>query len=168
MQFIDILIFGALIHGAFKGVWNGLFVALASFVSLLIGIYLASKFSSIIESILIRQVDWSPKTIQVIAFAITFILVVIGINALAKVFTQIASFASLGWINKLAGGIFGLLKTALVVSVVLNLFDKININNAFLDAETKEKSICYEPMMEFSRMIYPSMEELIATTKLPE
>lgn len=168
MQFIDILIFGILIFGTFKGVWNGLFVAFASFISLLLGIFLASKFSSIVESILYGHVDWSPKTVQVAAFTLTFIIVVVGVNVLAKVFTQMASFASLGWINKIAGGIFGILKTALVLSVALNLFEKLNVNDAFLDKESKENSICYEPMMEFSRLIYPSIEELISTTELPE
>ena len=103
--------------------------------------------------------SWNPKTIQVVAFALTFLLVVVGVTAFAKVFTELANFASLGIFNKLLGGVFGVLKTVLIISIVLNLFQKINFGNLFIDKETLDKSIFYNPVREVSKMIYPSIEE---------
>jgi membrane protein required for colicin V production len=74
-----------------------------------------------VKSLLEGFVSWNPQTIQITAFILTLILVVIGVHLLAKIFTKIADFAFLGWVNKLAGGIFSVLKTALLIGIFLNL-----------------------------------------------
>ncbi|WP_317046094.1 CvpA family protein [Flavobacterium psychrotolerans] len=151
MGFLDIILCGFLIYGFVRGIWNGFFVELASLVSMLLGIYIAIKFSFLMKSFLENHVSWNPKTIQVTAFALTFILVVVGVSALAKAFTVVANFASLGLFNKLFGGVFGVLKTILIISITLNLFQKINSHNTFAKKETLDKSIFYNPIRRFPK-----------------
>ena len=158
MNILDLLLAGVLIYGIVRGVWNGFFVELASLLSLIVGIYVAIKFSFLTQAIIAGHVSWSPKTIQVAAFALTFLLVVIGITMLAKAFTLMANFASLGWVNKVAGGFFGLLKTLLMLSVLLHFFHKMNGSKAFVDKETMVRSALYYPTLEISGMIYPAIE----------
>ena len=67
-------------------------------------------------------------------------------------------FAFLGWINKLAGGFFSLVKTILLLSILFNLFQKININNMIAKEETLDDSVFYNPIQETSKYIYPSLE----------
>ena len=159
MGFLDIILGSLLIFGLYKGIRNGLFVEVASLISLLLGIYFAVKFSILTTNILSGFVHWNPKTIQITAFILTFILVVIGISLLAKFLTGIADFAQLGWINKLGGGFFRILKTILIVSIFLNLFEKINFNNIFAKKETLDKSIFYRPIQKTAGFIYPSIEK---------
>ena len=159
MSFLDIFLGGLLVYGVFKGMRNGLFVELASLISLVLGIYLAIKFSSILKGILSGYVHWNPKTIQIIAFIFTFILVVITISILAKFLTGIANFAHLGCVNNIGGGFFHVLKTILVISIFLNLFEKINIDNVFAKKETLDKSIFYRPIQKTAGFIYPSIEK---------
>ena len=54
--------------------------------------------------------------------------------------------------------IFSLLKTILALSVVLFIFEKININNMLLSKETQENSIFYNPIQNISKAIYPTIE----------
>ncbi|SHF80406.1 membrane protein required for colicin V production [Flavobacterium fluvii] len=159
MSFLDIVLGSLLLFGLYKGIKNGLFVEIASLISLLLGIYIAVKFSILTAEILSSIVHWNPKTIQVTAFILTFILVVIGIYFLAKFLTGIADFAQLGWINKLGGGFFRILKTILIVSIFLNLFEKINFNNTFAKKETLDKSMFYRPIQKTAAFIYPSIEK---------
>lgn len=158
MAFLDIVLGSLLIYGFVRGLWNGFFLELASLISLLIGVYLAIKFSYIIQSILENHVSWNPKTIQITAFTLTFILVVVGVTVLAKAFTKLANFAGLGIYNKLLGGFFGILKMILIVSVTLNLFEKINTHNTFAEKETLENSMFYHPILKVSGFIYPSFQ----------
>ena len=95
MGFLDIVLGGLLAYGLFRGLKNGLFVELGTFVSLLIGLYIASKFSDYTKTFLSGHVSWNPKTVQITAFILTFALVVLGISFLAKFLTSVASFASL-------------------------------------------------------------------------
>lgn len=158
MSFLDIVLGGLLLYGLFKGIKNGLFVELASFLSLILGIYLAIKFSFVIREVLSSVFPWSPKSIEIVAFALTFIGVVIGVHLLAKVFTSMMSFAFLGWVNRLAGGFFSVLKMILIVSVVLNLFYKINFNNWLVKQETFDKSLFYNPIQKVSQFVFPKLE----------
>jgi membrane protein required for colicin V production len=159
MNFFDIILGSLLAFGLYKGFRNGLLVELASFVSLLLGIYLSVQFSAFTAKSLAGFVHWNPKTIQIIAFLLTFVAVVIGISFLAKILTKIVHFAYLGWINKLGGGFFRLLKTILILSVFQNLFEKINFNQTFAKKETLEQSLFYTPIQKTAGYIYPSIQK---------
>ena len=165
MSFLDIILGALLAFSLYKGIKNGLFVEVASFVSLLLGIYLAIKFSSLMKEIIMKHVSWNPNTIQVTAFILTFILVVIGVYFLAKILTGIADFAFLGWANKLGGGFFRVLKTILILSVIIVLFEKINFNNMLAKQETLDKSIFYNPIKKVAAFVYPSIEKLYDSFK---
>lgn len=159
MSFIDIVFTALLGYALYNGLKNGLFVEIASFGSLIIGIFVAIKFSHIVRLTLEDTIKTNPKYIEVIAFAITFLLVVVGIHLLAKFFTSILSLAYLGWLNKLGGAVFSLLKTILMLSVVISLFQKININHILVKEETLNNSIFYNPIQEVSKFMYPSLEK---------
>jgi membrane protein required for colicin V production len=159
MSYLDIFLGGLLIYGFVRGFWNGFFIELASFVSLLLGIYVAIKFSYIMKSILVGHVSWNPKSIQIVAFILTFILVVIGISFLAKFLTKIANKASLGIVNKVMGSVFGLLKMILMLSVLLSLFQKINFDYTFAKKSTIDNSYFFNPIQKTAEIIYPSIEE---------
>ena len=159
MSFLDMILGALLAYSLYKGIKNGLFVEIASFISLLLGIYLAIKFSSFMKEIISKHVSWNPNTIQATAFILTFILVVIGVYLLAKALTGIADFAQLGWLNKLGGGFFRILKTILILSIIIALFEKINFNNMFANQETLDKSIFYNPIKKVAGFVYPSIEK---------
>jgi membrane protein required for colicin V production len=165
MSFLDMILGGLLAYSLYKGIKNGLFVEIASFVSLLLGIYLAIKFSSFMKEIIMKHVSWNPNTIQVTAFFLTFILVVIAVYLLAKFLTGIADFAQLGWLNKLGGGFFRILKTILILSIIIALFEKINFDNTFAKKETLDKSIFYNPIKKVAAFVYPSIEKWYETFK---
>lgn len=168
MELMDVFLSVVLIYGFVRGVRNGFFVELASFVSIFLGIYIAIKCSSLTKFFLENHVSWNPKTIQIIAFVITFIIVITAVSALASIFTSIANHIKLGLFNKLLGGVFGILKTILILSVVLNLYQKINSYIHFTDKETFEKSLLYNPIQKVSKIIYPSIEEWFTTFKTKE
>lgn len=159
MHFIDIVFAAFLGYALYKGIKNGLFVELASLIALIAGIFIALKFSGFAKSIIENTVSWDPKYIEIIAFALTFIAVVAGIHLSAKVLTKMADFAFLGWINKLAGAVFSMLKTILALSIVILIFEKINLNNMIASQETLDNSMFYNPIKKVSEFIYPKIEE---------
>jgi membrane protein required for colicin V production len=159
MSFLDIILGCALVYGLYKGILNGLFVEIASLISLILGIYIAIQFSIITADIISSLVNWNPKTIQAVAFLLTFVLVVVGIALAAKFLTKIASFAYLGWINKAGGGGIRLLKTVLILGVFLNLFEKINFNHFFAKKETLDHSLFYRPIQKTADFVFPAIQK---------
>lgn len=159
MSFIDIIFAALLAYAIYKGLKNGLFVEIASLLALVVGIFVAIKFSHIVRTVIETKVSWDPKYIEITAFALTFIAVVIVIHLSAKLLTKIVDFAYLGWINRLAGAGFSVLKTILALSIVILLFEKINLNNMLAKQETIDESVFYNPTKEISAFVYPQIEE---------
>lgn len=159
MSFFDIIIGGFLCYSFYKGIRNGLFVEMASFFSLILGIYIAIKFSDIAKTILSSWLHWNPYTIQVFAFILTFIIVVIGIYLLGKFLTNIADFAFMGWINSVGGGLFRVLKIILIISIFFTIFEKINYHNILAKKETLDKSIFFNPIQKIAGFVFPSIEK---------
>ena len=172
MNFLDIFLAAVLLFGLVRGLWKGFFVELASFVSLIIGIFIAIKFSGFTADFLRKESESDSHYIEIAAFAITFILVVVGIILLAKVFTKIADFTALGWLNRLLGGIFGLLKMLFILSVLLHFFQKINFNGNLVSEEKLNESVLYNPVKETSEFIFPVLSDWFDKAKeeiiLPE
>ncbi|ALM49314.1 hypothetical protein AMR72_10665 [Flavobacterium psychrophilum] len=162
MTGLDIILCCILGYGVFNGVRKGLFVELASLVSLLLGIYIAIKFSGAVGSFFDGHLPDDPKTAAIVAFIITFVGVVIGITLLAKFMTKIADFSGLGLVNRIMGAIFGLLRTVLILSVLLTFFVKINHNNFIAEKKTLDESIFFYPILKVSNVIFPILEEWFA------
>ena len=158
MEFIDIILGGLLLYGLGKGLWKGLIAELAALVSLFIGIFVAIKFSGYVGTQLAGHME-NPKYISMTAFAVTFIAVVVGIILLAKVFTQLAKATGLGLVNRILGGVFGLMKMILILSVSLNFFLKLNSTNAFAEKKTLDESVFFYPILSVSNLIFPVLED---------
>lgn len=156
MTVIDIILAALLSFGFIRGLFKGLFVELASLVSLIAGVYGAIHFSYFIGNFLSKSVNWDKKYIAIVAFVITFIIIVLVISLLGKLFTKIADFASLGILNKLLGGVFGALKIGLIISVLLIVFDKLNGAIPFVSKEQTETSILYKPVKNLVSIIFPN------------
>lgn len=157
MGIFDIIIAVILVFGFIRGIMKGLFVEVASLVSLVAGVYGAIHFSYFVGDFLKEKVSWEEQYITLVSFVLTFAIIVIAISLLGKLFTKIADFAYLGWINKALGGVFGALKLALILSVILMIFDKFNNTIPFVNKSEKEQSILYEPVRKLAPMLFPNL-----------
>lgn len=157
MNYIDIILGILLLFGLIKGLKNGLFVELASLIGLIAGIYGAIHFSYYAVDFLNEKVDWSENTINLVAFAVTFIIIVIVISLAGKLLTNIANFAMLGIVNKLLGGVFGVLKTAFILSVIIMFITALNDRVTFLDEETKADSLLYQSITPIAPLLLPNI-----------
>lgn len=154
MSFLDIVIGILLVWGLFKGLKNGLFVEIASLVALVAGIYGAIHFSYITADYLSANMNWSEQYIKITAFLITFFGIVLLVQFAGKFLTKIADFAMLGLLNKIAGGIFGALKVAIIIGALLIFFERLTSSFNFVNEETKKESIFYEPVKEIGAFVF--------------
>ena len=160
MGVIDIVLGALILFGLVRGFMKGLFVEVASLLALVAGVYGAMHFSNFAAEFLQTKTDWNEQTINITAFAVTFVVIVLAIAFAGKALTKLANFAALGIINKLLGGLFGALKIALILSIVLNIFDKMNRTIAFVDEDSIDRSMLYTPVKSLVPLIFPNILEL--------
>jgi len=123
------------------------------------------NFSSYASDLLKNYVSWGAKYIQITAFALTFLAIVILVSLLGKFLTKIAKTIALGLINKIFGGLFGALKIALALSFILFFFNRINSTIPFVKKETIDNSLLYKPVSGLALMVFPYFLEAKRSSK---
>lgn len=157
MSVIDIVLAALLLFGLVRGFMKGLFVEVASLVALVAGVYGAIHFSNFAASYLESKTEWNEQTINITAFAITFLVIIVAISLAGKALTKLANFAALGILNKLLGGVFGALKIGLILSVILIVFSKMNNTIPFVEDDDINDSILYEPVRSLAPFLFPNI-----------
>ncbi|PKD21507.1 colicin V production protein [Salegentibacter salinarum] len=157
MNTVDIVLALILLYGLVRGFFRGLLAEIASLVGIVAGIYGAIHFSHILSDFFSENMNWDSDYVNLIAFAITFILIVFLISLAGKILTKMAGFAALGIVNKLLGGAFGLLKMAFLTSVVIMFFGATNEEIDLVSEESLEESKLYAPVKTIAPAILPSI-----------
>jgi membrane protein required for colicin V production len=158
MNYIDIVLGLLLLFSAISGFRKGLIVELASLAALILGIWGAIEFSYITSDFLVENFNFQTKHLNIISFIITFVVIVILVHIVGSVVNKLVETVMLGFINKLAGLAFGILRAALILSIILVIFDKIDDDVQILSRDAKEESRLYEPIRNFAPSIFPFID----------
>ncbi len=155
MNYIDIVLGIILILAAIQGFRKGFIIELASLAALVLGIWGAIKFSDWTAGFITRTFNFHSEFLTVIAFLVTFIIIVILIHLLGKMLDKTVKAIALGFLNRLAGIIFGVLKVAVILSILLILFDPVDENVHILPSAQKTTSKLYSPMKQVVPTLFP-------------
>lgn len=154
-NWLDIVLALPLVYGVVRGLYNGFVQSIGSFIGMIIGIIVAYSFA---ESFSVQIMQWfvlTPEQSYPIAFILLFIVALLVCAAIIRLLDKFLSFVLLGWANKLLGGVFGLLKYALLLSVLINLVDTVDERIHFIPQEKKNESFLYKPVKAVVPTIMP-------------
>jgi membrane protein required for colicin V production len=166
MNWLDIILALPVLWFTFKGFRNGLIIELASLAALILGIFIALHFSFYAEDYLRENFEIAENYLYIISFAITFLIVAVVIYLFGKIIHKLVSIIALGFLNRLAGAVFGFLKAVLVLSVILYFLDGFDTNSNILKPEVKEHSLLYKPVQSVVPMIIPRLD--LEEIKIPD
>ncbi len=157
MNTIDIILSLILIYGLIRGFLRGLLAEFASLVGFVAGIYGAIHFSYLISDFMAKHVEWNTQYVNLIAFAVTFILIAFSISLAGTLLTKIAGFMALGIVNKILGAAFGVIKVAFITSVIIMFFKATNEDIDLVEDQTVENSVLYRPVEKIAPIFLPSI-----------
>lgn len=155
LNYIDLIIVILIGWAAYRGLTRGLIIMVATFIALIAGIWGAAKFSGIVAEWLVNTLNVSSPYMHLVSFTITFLGFVIIINIAAYMVSRLLDAIALGFVNRLLGLIFGVLKMALLLSVlfvILNAFDR---KHDFMPEDHIRESILYDPVAELAPTMFP-------------
>lgn len=158
MSYIDIVLALLLLFSAISGFNKGLVVELASLAALILGIWGAIKFSHVTSGFLIEYFNLKTDNLQIISFIVTFVVIVILVHIIGNVINKMVETVMLGFFNKLAGLVFGFLRAALFLSIMLLVFDKIDEDVHILPKDAKAGSRMYGPIRNLAPSIFPFID----------
>jgi len=159
MNWIDTAIVIVLIISVVMGFINGLVKEVASLAALILGIWGAIKFSTFTAAKLYDYFDMTGQYVGIIAFLITFGIIVVIIHFIGILADKLVNAVALGFLNRLLGIVFGVLKSVLIMSVFFVILNAIDARKPFLPKERIEGSIFYNPISDIAPAIFPIIGE---------
>lgn len=157
MNYIDIIILVLLVAFGIGGLRKGIITEAATLLGLGLGLYGAFHFSDFTAEQLVKYVEIDPKYMNVISFAVTFIVVAVLVFLLGKLVAKLVKAINLGFIDKLGGFLIGLAKGVLISSLLIMLINALNLNNVIKE-ETKQESLLYPYVEQAVPYVYEGFD----------
>jgi membrane protein required for colicin V production len=159
MATLDIILLICFIPGIIRGLSKGFLEQALALAGVVVSVWAAFRFSSLVCTWLKPYVDVSETTLNVISFALILVVISLGVVLLAKLLTKVAELAMLGWLDKTLGLVFALAVNALVIGVFIILFDTVNLKFGLVKPEVLEDSIVYTTLRDLCYLVFPYLKE---------
>lgn len=121
MNPLDILIIVILSFCLIRGVFRGLIKELSSIIGVLGGFYAGYTYYVVVAKLLSRWIS-NEGYLNILSFLIIFCGVFIIVSILGVVIKYLLNIAFLGWVDRICGAGFGIMKGILIASVLLMIF----------------------------------------------
>ena len=126
MNIIDIIILCCFIPAIIRGFSKGFVDQAYSLIALIAGVWLSFKFSGALGDWLVSFADLPAGVLHLIAFAVILLAVMFLVHLAGNVVEKLLKVVMLGWLNKLLGIVFAIIKAVLVIGLVIILFDALD------------------------------------------
>ena len=84
-----------------------------------------------------------------------------GLAIAGKMLEKFMDFVMLGWVNRLLGIAFSLLKCALIVGLVIMAFNSLNNTFNFISEEELSQSMLYPPLKSLAYTVFPYLKDML-------
>lgn len=159
MNVLDILFIIPLLYALYRGFKKGLIHMISSLAALVLGIIGAIRLRPLFANALDSVFTISPEYVNVIAFSVAFVAIVIVVHLVAFLVEKLVKAVALSFVNRLLGMAFGLLVTAFVISMILWPINEVNEQKQIIKPERIEGSFLYKPLSAFAPAIFPYLKK---------
>ncbi|MDD4108387.1 MAG: CvpA family protein [Prolixibacteraceae bacterium] len=158
MNYLDIIIGILLFLAAIRGFRKGFIVELASLAAFILGVWGAIEFSYITENFIIKNFNFETDHLYLISFVITFIIIVILVHFAGSAINKFIEAVMLGFLNRIAGLAFAVIRSALIISIILIVFEVIDEDMKIISRQTRTESRLYGPVRNFAPSLLPFLD----------
>ncbi len=160
-NYVDIAILICFIPAIFVGISKGLVRQLASFIALVAGIWGGWHFSGLVSQFISKILpSLNSNTISIISFALIFIFIVIIVNYIGYLSSKLIRVVLLGWLDRLLGLFFAILKFSFIISITIYLLESLDKIYHFLPQKDISESAIYSAISSLTLYIFPFIKEL--------
>ena len=152
---IDIIILLCLGYGAYKGFRKGFIIQSFVILALTLAIWGGLAFAGRLEPFMQKHFQINELVCSIVSFIVVFLLVLILVYTSGRLVSKVADATTLGMVNRLAGAAFGIFANALILSVFILLFHRVNDKKHFIEPEILEKTYLYKPVGKVAPAIFP-------------
>ncbi len=158
INYLDVLLAIPLVLGLYKGFKKGLILELTSLVALIVGLFGGIYFFDFGKAFLEEHFEINQQLLPILSFVTLFITIVLVISLTGKIIDKFIKMIALGGINRLVGAVFGFLKMAIILSVLLMFTYKVHSFIPIFSKENTQSSVLYRPLRFLVPGILPQLD----------
>lgn len=159
METIDIIITVLLVIGLISGLRDGLVKQVAGLAGLIGGLLLGRAFYMPVGAWLTGVFGMSVEAAHITAFVLILVFVPLLFSVVGWLVSKLLSIICLGWVNRLLGGLVGVLKFALFAGIVITGIEFFDKRDGFISEEKKEASVFYYPIYNTTGIFFDGIKE---------
>lgn len=145
-----------LLYAAYAGFRDGIAAQLGGLIGLIAGVWLAWRFGSAVGG----WMGLEGPLAMAAGFLAVLVGVMIAVVLVGRLLKGLFRFAGLGPFDAIGGVVLGVLKMALLLSVLLLAFGPINHAKEWVSQQTLDRSRLYGPVSQAAPMAFPYLQEL--------
>ena len=161
VNYLDIIILLPIIYCLVRGLMRGFVVECAAIIGIIAGIIAAKIWAPPFAAKILQVLEMPEGLAQSLSYVLLFVGVTLFCKAIARLINRLLKAISLSWLNRLAGGLFGGLKWALIISVVLNLLLLPEQYVQIIKEEAKQSSVLYQPILRIASISWDKMQQYL-------
>ena len=162
MNILDIILLVCFIPAIISGLRKGFIAQVVAIISIVLGVWLSVKSATLVGSWISQWIEASPQLINIISFAIIFIAVAVLLFTIGKLIEATIKIIMLGWLNKLLGVLFSMLKCILIIGFLIIVFEAINDTFGLVPESYLSDSLLYTPFGDIADSVFPLFKELLS------
>ena len=153
--------------GALYGLIKGVFRQLGSLGGFVAGVLVSRLFGGSFASLLQQMFDLPAGVSRIAAYSLLFLLVYLICLQLMRLIHHISQQVALGWLDRLAGALFGALKYLVIFSILLNLVHIIDPKVRMLPAREVSTSHLYGYALRIAPALFAIAQEQLSAENKP-
>ena len=151
MQGLDLVI---LIFTAFlliKGVWKGFVKEVAGIIAVVLAVFISFRFHKDTAGYLVSFID--EKYATVTAYLMLFLAVYLAVMLFGNILDKVLKSIFLGGVNRILGGVFGLLKSVLWLTLITFAYSAIKDGAGLHHPAWIIDSLFYPFLLDFTEIM---------------
>ena len=165
MNILDIILLICFIPALIQGIRKGFIAQAISIVSIIAGIWTSARFADVVSAWIGQFITASEQVLKLVAFSIILVIVFLVLAAVGKLLEGMFKLVMLGWLNKLLGVVFALIKTGLIVGLAIIAFSSLNETFKFVQESVLNESVLYPPLKNLALEVFPYIKNILTLTK---
>jgi membrane protein required for colicin V production len=166
MNLIDFLILIPIAYFCYRGFVNGIIKEVLSIVGIILGVFLTFQYMDPVGTAIAPFFDQKSSFIPFVSAVIIFVGTLAVVNLVAYLSKKFLETIQLNFVNRLAGSVFGFLKSGIVVSAILLILAGFGIPSQ----QSRQESATYSYIIYLApwaydavATVYPGAEDFSST-----
>ena len=161
MNVLDIVILLLFVPGLIRGLTKGFIEQAVTLAGIVTAVWMAYHYWAAVSEKLKTWIHMPDTAVNVVSFILVLLCILLIVMVVSKLLTGVTKMANLNWVNRLLGFAISIVISATVISILIILFDTVNLKFELVNSPILQESVLYGALRDLGYAVFPYLKGLI-------